>query len=154
MLSIQQNTDDAQLVHFFHRLTCRRLLLLEPNPTLAESIETVLTPRRYNVTTVTNGPDALTAVMRHKDFEVILCDMDIRHPPGMMFYRAVNRVRQELCERFIFMTGPAGGPEADAFIRSVNGISLWKPFETHVLLETIELSRHRVASAERAVAGE
>lgn len=70
---------------------------------------------------------------------MVLCDMATEHPPGMMFYLAVKRIRPELCHRFIFMTGRTGNAEVESFIRGVNGVILWKPFEPHVLVETVNL---------------
>ena len=57
---------------------------------------------------------------------------------GDMFYAAVERVKPHLCPRFIFMTGQRGNRKVDEFIRKVRGLILWKPFQMHVLFETIQ----------------
>jgi hypothetical protein len=59
--------------------------------------------------------------------------------PGDMFYLAVERTKPGLCKRFLFMTGHAADPKWDSFIRKVNGVILWKPFELHELMERIAL---------------
>jgi DNA-binding NarL/FixJ family response regulator len=72
------------------------------------------------------------------DFEIILCDMVMPNFPGDMFYLAVERVRPNLCKRFIFMTGHKGDPKIGEFIRRIRGLMLWKPFEMHVLFDAIK----------------
>ena len=57
--------------------------------------------------------------------------------PGDMFYLAVERTKPQLCKKFIFMTGFAGDPKWQAFISRVKGVVLAKPFEFHLLLESI-----------------
>jgi hypothetical protein len=57
---------------------------------------------------------------------------------GDMFYMAVERVKPHLCKRFLFMTGHRGDRKVDEFIRKVHGLILWKPFQSHVLMESIQ----------------
>jgi hypothetical protein len=54
-----------------------------------------------------------------------------------MFYRAVERMRPHLCDRFIFMTGHQGNAKVNEFISGVNGTMLTKPFHVDDLLEMI-----------------
>jgi DNA-binding NarL/FixJ family response regulator len=72
------------------------------------------------------------------DYSVILCDMVMPNFPGDMFYLAVERARPHLCKRFIFMTGHKGERKIEQFIRRIRGLMLWKPFEMHVLFDTIQ----------------
>ncbi len=37
----------------------------------------------------------------------------------------------------IFMSGHKGNPKIEAFIKSINGTVLWKPFELYQLTEAI-----------------
>jgi hypothetical protein len=64
---------------------------------------------------------------------------------GDMFYLAVERVKPQMCRRFIFSTGHQDDPKIDAFIRKVNGLVLWKPFALQALTEAIQVIEKRVA---------
>ncbi|RYD41448.1 MAG: response regulator, partial [Verrucomicrobiaceae bacterium] len=79
------------------------------------------------------------------DFEVILCDMMMPTLPGDMFFRAVERMRPHLCDRFIFMTGHSGNPKVNDFISDVSGSVLTKPFHVDDLLEMIAFIQVRSA---------
>jgi hypothetical protein len=56
-----------------------------------------------------------------------------------MFYRAVERTKPQLCKRFIFITGFKGNRDIEEFMRKINGIMLWKPFQTHELMDAIQV---------------
>jgi len=132
--------ETAQLISYLHLLSSHRVLLLESDESCAEMIQSALHAKPFVLTTAKSGPEALNRVMKQREFDLILCDMATRHSPGLAFYQAISRIRSHLCERFIFMKGHHGDPEVDAFVRKVNGLVLWKPFEGHVLLETIGLA--------------
>jgi hypothetical protein len=60
-----------------------------------------------------------------------------------MFYRAVERIRPRLCERFVFMTGYRNDARANEFIKSINGYVLQKPFQLKDLMDAIALAEVR-----------
>lgn len=122
----------------------RKVLLLEDDPQFKEIMKDFLTTNGFEVTAVQNGVEGVHEVLA-SDFEVILCDMMMPTLPGDMFYRAVERMRPHLCDRFIFMTGHRGNPKVHDFIRSVNGTMLTKPFHVDDLLEMIAFVQVRVA---------
>jgi hypothetical protein len=62
-----------------------------------------------------------------------------------MFFRAVERMRPHMCDRFIFMTGHRGNPKVNEFIKAVNGTMLSKPFHVDDLLEMIAFVQVRTA---------
>jgi CheY-like chemotaxis protein len=113
------------------------LLLLEDNEDLADSLREFLELYSCSTVHVTNGVDGLRKIMV-TDFDAILCDMVMPQFPGDMFYRAVQRVKPSLCERFVFMTGHRADPKWDAFIRQIDGLILWKPFQIHELVGALQ----------------
>lgn len=115
----------------------RTILMLEDDSDLAATLKEFFLTEGYAVTHAVNGVDGLKRIMTG-DFNLILCDMLMPHLAGDMFYAAVERVKPNLCKRFIFMTGHQGDPKWDAFVRRVGGIMLFKPFELHVLIEAIQ----------------
>jgi CheY-like chemotaxis protein len=119
------------------------LLVVEDNE-VAETLKDVLERFACQVTRVTNAVEGLQKVMDW-EFDVILCDMVAPTFPGDKFFVAVERIKPRSCERFIFMTGHMADPKWDAFIRSVHGLVLWRPYHMHELITAIHtvLTRSR-----------
>jgi len=97
----------------------------------------------FEVVAVQNGVEGVHQVLA-SDFEVILCDMMMPTLPGDMFFRAVERMRPHLCDRFVFMTGHRGNVKVNEFIDNVNGTILTKPFHVDDVLEMIAFIQVRV----------
>ena len=126
----------------------RKVLLLEDDQAFKEIMSTFIQENGYEVIAVQNGVEGVHEVLA-SDFEVILCDMNMPTLPGDMFFRAVERMRPHLCERFIFMTGYRGNGKVADFVKSVGGTVLIKPFHVDDLLELfafVELRTHLLAA--------
>ena len=114
-----------------------RILLLEDDKEFCGLLDQLLDAERYSITRVENGMEGLKKV-KEADFDIVLCDMMMPTLPGDMFYMAVERIKPELCKRFIFMTGHRADPKWDAFARKVGGLMLWKPFHFQDLLDGMD----------------
>jgi CheY-like chemotaxis protein len=114
----------------------RKILVLEDDAAFREIMHCYFTEQGLSVVTVQNGVEGVHEVLAG-DFDAILCDMQMPTLPGDMFYRAVERMRPHLCERFIFMTGYRGNHKVNEFITSVNGMVLIKPFHMDDLQEML-----------------
>jgi CheY-like chemotaxis protein len=114
------------------------ILMLEDETALTEELIPFFAYNGYKLVPVTNGVDGLKQIMS-REFAVIICDMMMPNLPGDMFYRAVERTKPHLCQRFIFITGFKGNRDIEDFIRKVNGVMLWKPFETQQLMDAIQV---------------
>ncbi len=114
------------------------ILMLEDETSLTEELTPFFAYNGYDLVAVTNGVDGLKQIIA-RDFSVIICDMMMPNLPGDMFYRAVERTKPLLCKRFIFITGFKGNRDIEDFIRKVNGVMLWKPFQTHELMDAIQV---------------
>ena len=119
-----------------------RVLLVEDDPSFKEILHDFLTENGYDVVMARNGAEGVNAVMAC-DFALILCDLMMPKVPGEAFYRAVERVRPHLCERFVFMTGYGNDATAIGFIQRINGYVLQKPFQLKDLLDAIALAEVR-----------
>jgi DNA-binding response OmpR family regulator len=119
-----------------------KILMLEDDIEFADLIKAFLESHSFQVTCVSNGVEGLRQTMS-SDFDVILCDMVMPNLPGDMFYLAVERTKPHLARRFIFMTGYKAIPKVDEFIRKVQGLVLWKPFQMQELLDLIQAIRRR-----------
>ncbi|MDB6024563.1 MAG: hypothetical protein JWM68_786 [Verrucomicrobiales bacterium] len=121
-----------------HPQAFKRILIMEENPEVAKKIQRFLEARHFDVFFAKSAVAALREII-DSDFDVIICDMIKPSFSGQMFHVAVGRVKPYLCNRFIFATGRSTSSATAAFIKEVNGVMLWRPFETHILLETIYL---------------
>jgi CheY-like chemotaxis protein len=113
-----------------------RVLLLEDDAESRDFIRDWLVEKGYGVVAVENGADGVREVM-NGDVTLVLCDVELPGLPGEGFYRAVERVRPDLCPRFIFITGQNGDEKTDEFIQAINGFVLRKPFNAENLRDSI-----------------
>lgn len=113
-----------------------RVLLLEDDASFREVITDCLTGDGYTVVAVQNGGEGVREVLA-SDFTLVLCDLNMPWLAGDAFFRAVERIRPSLCQRFVFMTGHQSNPATDAFLKSVDAFVLRKPFPLKNLLDAI-----------------
>ena len=120
------------------------ILLVEDDQAFAEVVKEYLETFGYSVTIASDGVQGLKRVME-KDFDVVLCDLLMPNLPGDMFYVAVERVKPHVAKRFIFITGHQNHPKISEFVKKVRALTLFKPFEMHLLTETIEVALRNTA---------
>ena len=82
---------------------------------------------RHQVTVLTNGEDALR-VLSDQKFDLIFCDLMMPGLSGMDVYRQAVNLDASLKTRFVFMTGGAFTPGAQAFMDETSSLVLEKPF--------------------------
>lgn len=110
----------------------RRVLLLEDDARL----HGMLREAGFTIRITKNGLDALKEIMA-TDFTAILCDMSMPGMAGNVLYRAIERVRPHLCERFICMTERPGDGTENGLLKSTNGHLLFKPVDLEELLDVL-----------------
>jgi len=112
------------------------VLLLEDDVPFSRFVSGVLSENGFEVVSVRNGVDGVHKVLA-QDFDAILCDILLPTLPGDMFYRAVERMRPHLCNRFVFMTGNYDQPKVKEFMATGQGMMLLKPFHIDDLREML-----------------
>lgn len=120
------------------------MLLLDDDDAFQDVVKDVLEANRYEVTAVRNGVEGVKEVMA-RDFEIVVCDMNMPSLPGDMFYLAVERMKPLLCSKFIFVTGHKNDNKINSFIERVRGTMLPKPFQVDDLLEMLAFVQVRSA---------
>ena len=135
----------TDLIETFAPDPTQRVLLLEDDEQFEQMLKDFLESHYYNVTAVKNGAEGVREVMS-QDFTVIVCDMMMPTLPGDMFYRAVERAKPHLCQKFIFITGYKGDAKISEFIKKIDGTMLNKPFHVDDLIETINFVQFREAT--------
>jgi DNA-binding response OmpR family regulator len=119
-------------------LQARRILVVEDDAEFAAELRHYLLSQDCQVRVVTNGADALRAVME-SDFDAVLCDIAMPRAAGDMLYYAVQRVKPALCERFVFLTAHGESARVRAFLNQVSEAVLKRPFHLDDLRETLQL---------------
>lgn len=114
----------------------KSILLVEDEVEFAMHVKAFLESYNYSVTVAPDGVQGMRRIME-KDYDVIICDLMMPNLPGDMFYLGVERVKPNLARRFIFITGHQNNPKVTEFVKKVRALTLFKPFEMHLLLETI-----------------
>jgi CheY-like chemotaxis protein len=115
----------------------KKVLIVDDDFCFADLTRMILEQNGYHVELAADGVQGIKKIMIG-EYAVILCDMVMPNLAGDMFYTAIERVKPHLCRRFVFVTGHQGDRKVDEFIRKVRGIVLWKPFQTHILIETLQ----------------
>jgi CheY-like chemotaxis protein len=123
-------------------LEIKNILLVDDDEALADTLKQLLESRNFIVTTSHNGVDALREVLAF-DFDVIICDMLMPKMAGDMFYLAVQKAKPQMAHRFLFVTAHADNPKVDAFLKSIDGIVVFKPVLTEELVRMISFVMKR-----------
>ncbi len=119
-----------------------RILVVDDEPSLGAALRRCL--RDYDVVVTASGREALALLTKGEVFDFILCDLSMPGMGGDELYTNVMDLVPEQAERFVFITGGATTPRAQAFIDSVRNHVLHKPFDVSQLREMI---RSRLAAS-------
>jgi CheY-like chemotaxis protein len=115
----------------------KHVLVVDDNPELVQIYQELLQSQGYCVSTAGNGVQALKFISS-AEVDAILCDLNMPELEGDMFYNAALHVRPELGQRFIFITGNAGSPKYEPFLKKTGAQILCKPVPVKDLLEALE----------------
>jgi DNA-binding response OmpR family regulator len=118
------------------------VLIVEGDSTFSELLRGYLESQSFYVTCVSDAAEALRHIAS-TNFDMILTEMVLRGPSGEDFYNEVERVKPDLCRRFIFMTGHEAERRTDYFIRRSRALMLWKPFPMDDLLSAAQTVQRR-----------
>jgi CheY-like chemotaxis protein len=120
-----------------------RLLIVDDNPSITDSICALLTRKGYVVEAALNGTSALRKIMDN-DFDIIICDIEM---PGMSGLDLLEKIRLDSrIQEVILMTGIL---DTDYFIRAIKlGAAdfISKPVDLHQLQKSIETVMEKIKS--------
>ncbi len=120
----------------------KSILLVDDDEELADTLKEILEARNFIVAVQPNGAAALREVQAI-DYDVIVCDMLMPKMAGDLFYLAVKKIKPELADRFVFVTGHADNPKVEGFLNSINALVVFKPVLTEELVRMISLVLQR-----------
>ena len=115
----------------------RRILAIDDEALLLKAYRRMLI-NYHDVETTLGAREALRMFGEDREFDVVLCDLQMPDMSGSELYGLVKQRWPELAERFIFITGGAFSSEARRFLEESMVACIPKPFHVRDLLELIE----------------
>ena len=115
----------------------RRVLAIDDEALLLKAFQRMLASH-HDIETKLGAREALRCFGQDRQFDVVLCDLQMPDMSGVELYASVKQQWPELAERFIFITGGAFSAEARRFLEDPNIACINKPFQLRELLELIE----------------
>ena len=119
-----------------------RLMIVDDDKKVARSLELLL-QGDHDVEVSTEPRAVADRVLAGERFDVILCDLMMPVMTGMDLHALVADHAPEQAQRFVFVTGGAFTPAADAFIQRVENIVLQKPYDLEKLQAALTVHLNR-----------
>ena len=115
----------------------RRILILDDEPEVVETLAELLSLDGYLVDTAATGALALEKLQKYT-YELILSDLHLSDTDGPAFYRALQHHHPALCQRVVFLTGDGLSPESRSFLEQTAVRTLGKPVRLMELRGTVQ----------------
>ncbi len=110
-----------------------RILLVDDDLSVLSTMRRVLA-REHAVTAISDPREAMRVLVTEPEFDVVFCDLMMPHMPGQELFAAIRRLRPELADRFVFVTGGATTVSSKAFLTELPNDVIEKPFSITNLL--------------------
>lgn len=104
----------------------KRVLVVEDEELINNMIKDILEEEMYKVDLASNGEEAL-AKINTNSYDVIVCDIKMPQMNGKQFYNEIRTIKNDLADRFIFITGDSSS-QTVGFINRTGNRFLEKPF--------------------------
>ena len=127
----------TESVHQLKAIQRRRVLAIDDEALLLKAFQRMLAAH-HDVETKLGSREALRSFGQDRQFDAVLCDLQMTNMSGIELYRAVKLKWPELAERFIFTSAGAFSAEVRQFLEDPGIACIKKPVELHELLEFIE----------------
>jgi CheY-like chemotaxis protein/anti-sigma regulatory factor (Ser/Thr protein kinase) len=114
----------------------RSVLIIDDDPLVGRALARALSEGN-EVEVVADAQHALARIDSGERYDVILCDLMMPGMTGMDLYAEILRRVPKLAARFVFMTGGAFTPRAQAFVETVVNPCLQKPIDMRRLRSII-----------------
>jgi two-component system KDP operon response regulator KdpE len=129
----------------------RRILIIDDDPQLRESVTIVLNTQEYDVQAAPNGKEGIAQVSERPP-DLIVLDVNL---PDMLGFEVVREIRRFSNVPVLMLTGRAESSDIVSGLDSGADDYLTKPFKPDELLARVRALLRRVPSAEQPItAGE
>jgi signal transduction histidine kinase len=127
----------------------RRILAIDDEALLLKAYRRMLGDV-HDVQTAVGAQEALRVLATDREFDVVLCDLQMPDVSGAELYATVRGRFPGLADRFIFVTGGAFSTDAKRFLEESSCRVINKPFRVEELLSIIERKVAEAAAAAEA----
>jgi PAS domain S-box-containing protein len=125
---------------------CAEILILDDERSIAELLGEMVNILGHSSVLCNSPLDALN-ILANRDFGIILSDFRMPGMNGQQFYEAICKIRPDLSDRVVFLTGDVVNPETQAFLKKVGNPHISKPFQ----LSNVETVLERILEENDAV---
>jgi len=120
------------------KLSGQRVLLVEDEVAILNFMTRVLRSQGCLVSTAHDGEIALSKLIA-MTFDIVLCDYRIPKMNGAILYQEIKKLKPEIANRFIFVTGSTADRDLDAFFSQNNLTRILKPFTLEEFFASIDV---------------
>ncbi len=113
----------------------RRVMVIDDDPMILRSLKRVL--QGHDLTLMPGGAEALNALARDPEFDIILCDLMMPNVSGMDVYHRLTEDAPELAARVVFLSGGAVTPQAQQLLKEAPNRRYEKPLSPAELDEIL-----------------
>jgi DNA-binding response OmpR family regulator len=120
-----------------HPLKLKAILVVDDDKQLASALQWILADENYLVDVAFDGDEALLKVKVH-EYDAVICDVMMPRLRGDEFYVQTKKLRPNLADRFIFITGFAADSDIREFLSARRLKYLIKPFPIQELIGCVK----------------
>jgi len=132
-----QTTQNEAAEDSVHPLALKAVLLVDDDKQLASALQWILRDENYLVDVAFDGEEALLKVRVH-EYDAVICDVMMPRLRGDEFYVQAKKLRPNLADRFIFITGFATDANIREFLSARRLNHLIKPFPIKELMGCVK----------------
>ena len=120
-----------------HTLELKAVLVVDDDKQLASALQWILADENYLVDVAFDGEEALLKVKVH-EYDAVICDVMMPRLRGDDFYLQASKLRPDLADRFVFITGFAANSDINEFLTRRGMTHLVKPFPIKDLTDCVK----------------
>ncbi len=113
-----------------------RVLIVDDEAIVCRAIQRILTAH-HEVETVNGGLQAFELITGGRQFDVVLCDLNMPDMTGIELYAALTSADPRQADRVVFLTGGVLSEGTRSFLDAIPNLKLEKPFDSRRLLEVV-----------------
>jgi DNA-binding response OmpR family regulator len=122
-----------------------RILLVDDESSVLDLVRTTLETCGYQVDTAGTSQDAMEKV-RSDTYSMVILDLLLPDMNGFLLSQEIRRLRPELGNRILFISGILFGQSTVDHLGSVGAGFLSKPFQLESLIDAVDkIAKRRVA---------
>ena len=133
---MKQKTQNAR-ADAVHSQPLKAVLVVDDDKQLASALQWILADENYLVDIAFDGEEALLKVRVH-EYDAVICDVMMPRLRGDEFYVQAKKLRPDLADRFIFITGFAADSDIREFLSARRLKHLIKPFPINQLISCVK----------------